>query len=190
MTSIDTDESIRETIKREEWLVNGDIYGINTGRQVLAQVPMYKENGGMNHSDYYQYPQYVEQDYSAYSLIGQEQNVDTGEIWDKRKETTSFEHEQPLSSSILPRYVGYMNGNSNDLVCSQMPDVEWIETLVVLVRQDNGFGFRIVGGTEEGAQVNTNLFFKYETPEVQFIYNFLAFTGVSRSHRARRSCSS
>lgn len=34
-----------------------------------------------------------------------------------------------------------------------VPDIEWIETLVTLVRQDTGFGFRIVGGTEEGSQV-------------------------------------
>ena len=35
-----------------------------------------------------------------------------------------------------------------------VPDIEWIETLVTLVRQDTGFGFRIVGGTEEGSQVS------------------------------------
>ena len=28
-----------------------------------------------------------------------------------------------------------------------------IETIVTLERHDNGFGFRIVGGTEEGSQV-------------------------------------
>lgn len=32
-------------------------------------------------------------------------------------------------------------------------DMEWVETLVTLVRQETGFGFRIVGGTEEGSQV-------------------------------------
>jgi hypothetical protein len=35
------------------------------------------------------------------------------------------------------------------------PGVEWIETLVTLVRQETGFGFRIVGGTEEGSQVRS-----------------------------------
>ena len=35
------------------------------------------------------------------------------------------------------------------------PGVEWIETLVTLVRQETGFGFRIVGGTEEGSQVGS-----------------------------------
>jgi hypothetical protein len=35
------------------------------------------------------------------------------------------------------------------------PGVEWVETLVSLVRQEAGFGFRIVGGTEEGSQVGS-----------------------------------
>ena len=30
---------------------------------------------------------------------------------------------------------------------------EWVEMTVTLLRQDSGFGFRIVGGTEEGSQV-------------------------------------
>lgn len=33
------------------------------------------------------------------------------------------------------------------------PGVEYLETVVSLVRQETGFGFRIVGGTEEGSQV-------------------------------------
>ncbi|XP_012282219.1 membrane-associated guanylate kinase, WW and PDZ domain-containing protein 1 isoform X2 [Orussus abietinus] len=113
------------------------------------------DSNGSIHTDYYKelyavqpHSQYNDQDYTAYS-IGQEQNVDTGEIWDKRKETTSFEHEQPHSSSV-PRYPQY----GNELVCPMIPDIEWIETLVTLVRQDTGFGFRIVGGTEEGSQVS------------------------------------
>lgn len=39
-------------------------------------------------------------------------------------------------------------------MCPIVPDIEWIETLVTLIRQDTGFGFRIVGGTEEGSQVS------------------------------------
>jgi hypothetical protein len=35
------------------------------------------------------------------------------------------------------------------------PGVEWVETSVTLVRQETGFGFRIVGGTEEGSQVGS-----------------------------------
>lgn len=30
---------------------------------------------------------------------------------------------------------------------------EYVETIVSLARQETGFGFRIVGGTEEGSQV-------------------------------------
>lgn len=35
------------------------------------------------------------------------------------------------------------------------PGLEWVETSVTLVRQETGFGFRIVGGTEEGSQVGS-----------------------------------
>lgn len=40
------------------------------------------------------------------------------------------------------------------MVCPTIPDFEWIETLVTLMRQNTGFGFRIVGGTEERSQVS------------------------------------
>ncbi|XP_015190617.1 PREDICTED: membrane-associated guanylate kinase, WW and PDZ domain-containing protein 1-like isoform X4 [Polistes dominula] len=147
------DESLRNVTKHD-WAtndklnINNDLYSIN----ISHHENILKQNGSI-HSDYYKdlyavqsHSQYNETDYNVYS-IGQEQNVDTGEIWDKRKETTSFEHEQPHSSSIA-RYPQY----SNELVCPIVPDIEWIETLVTLVRQDTGFGFRIVGGTEEGSQ--------------------------------------
>ncbi|XP_046822553.1 membrane-associated guanylate kinase, WW and PDZ domain-containing protein 2-like isoform X3 [Vespa crabro] len=152
MTNLD-DESVRNVTKHD-WVtndklnINNDLYSIN----ISHHENILKQNGSI-HSDYYKdlyavqsHSQYNETDYNVYS-IGQEQNVDTGEIWDKRKETTSFEHEQPHSSSIA-RYPQY----SNELVCPIVPDIEWIETLVTLVRQDTGFGFRIVGGTEEGSQ--------------------------------------
>lgn len=35
------------------------------------------------------------------------------------------------------------------------PGLEWVETSITLVRQETGFGFRIVGGTEEGSQVGS-----------------------------------
>lgn len=105
MTNLDED-SVRNEAKRE-WVpndklnLNSDVYSID----IPHHDNMLKQNGCL-HSDYYKelyasqsHPQYSEQDYNVYS-IGQEQNVDTGEIWDKRKETTSFEHEQPHSSSI------------------------------------------------------------------------------------------
>jgi atrophin-1 interacting protein 3 (BAI1-associated protein 1) len=34
------------------------------------------------------------------------------------------------------------------------PGMEWVESLTTLLRQESGFGFRIVGGTEEGSQVS------------------------------------
>lgn len=33
------------------------------------------------------------------------------------------------------------------------PSLEYAESVVTLMRQETGFGFRIVGGTEEGSQV-------------------------------------
>lgn len=108
MTNLD-DDSIRNVPKRD-WVgndklnVNNDMYSLD----ISHHDNILKQNGCL-HPDYYKdlysvqsHSQYNE-DYNVYT-IGQEQNVDTGEIWDKRKETTSFEHEQPHSSSI-PRYV-------------------------------------------------------------------------------------
>ncbi|XP_043283004.1 membrane-associated guanylate kinase, WW and PDZ domain-containing protein 1 isoform X2 [Venturia canescens] len=158
----DDEEERRQNVRhaslaKRDWVVDdkmglgNDVYSVN----VAHHDNIIKHNGSGVHPDYYKdlyasqtHPRYNEQDYSAYT-IGQEQNVDTGEIWDKRKETTSFEHEQPHSSSVsrFPQYGG-------EMVCPTIPDIEWIETLVTLVRQDTGFGFRIVGGTEEGSQVS------------------------------------
>ncbi|XP_075219002.1 membrane associated guanylate kinase, WW and PDZ domain containing protein magi isoform X2 [Lycorma delicatula] len=66
----------------------------------------------------------------------------------KKKETTSFEHEQPRSN-IDTRYP-YLRSR---MVSGSVPAVEWAESVITLVRQETGFGFRIVGGTEEGSQV-------------------------------------
>jgi hypothetical protein len=66
-----------------------------------------------------------------------------------RKESTSFEHSEPLPGNLTrwprPERRGPMGG---------MPS-EYIEMTVTLHRQDTGFGFRIVGGTEEGSQVSS-----------------------------------
>ena len=63
------------------------------------------------------------------------------------KEGTSFEHEHPYPSnppSIRPE--------------GRRPSAhhagEWMEMNVSLLRHETGFGFRIVGGTEEGSQVS------------------------------------
>lgn len=66
----------------------------------------------------------------------------------------SFKYRNYFSHFRYPQY-------SNELVCPIVPDIEWIETLVTLVRQDTGFGFRIVGGTEEGSQVSYNVTYAF-----------------------------
>lgn len=64
-----------------------------------------------------------------------------------RKESTSFEHSEPLPGNLTrwprPERRGTVGGLAT----------EFIEMTVTLLRQDTGFGFRIVGGTEEGSQV-------------------------------------
>ena len=60
-----------------------------------------------------------------------------------RKESTSFEHSEPLPGNLTrwPMDAGRRPGES------------FVELTVTLQRSDSGFGFRIVGGTEEGSQV-------------------------------------
>ncbi|XP_071440196.1 membrane-associated guanylate kinase, WW and PDZ domain-containing protein 1 isoform X2 [Hetaerina americana] len=95
----------------------------------------------------------------------------TSDSLSRRKESTSFEHEQPYPSAVIrysrdPRWPdsGQVVGVGGAPVVSS-PDAggaspgnhimpsEWYEAVVTLVRQETGFGFRIVGGTEEGSQV-------------------------------------
>lgn len=70
----------------------------------------------------------------------------SGSLPRSRKESTSFEQSEPVPSNI--RWPGPRTSNdrrwSEDLVT---------EITVVLLRHESGFGFRIVGGTEEGSQV-------------------------------------
>jgi hypothetical protein len=121
------EETLRDAMKREEWLAanneklnySGEMYSVDVSQQQQQQQQQQhhqqlhhpKQNGIHQVGDYYkdiysvQSPTFdgEQGDYSSFSaIIGQEQNVDTGEIWDKRKETTSFEHEQPHSSSTVP----------------------------------------------------------------------------------------
>ncbi|KAK7791492.1 hypothetical protein R5R35_008847 [Gryllus longicercus] len=74
----------------------------------------------------------------------------------KRKESTSFEHEQPHPSNVTryPRDLRWIGLGPGVRIYPAGQDTEWVETLVTLVRQETGFGFRIVGGTEEGSQVS------------------------------------
>merc|ERR1719481_10932 len=63
----------------------------------------------------------------------------SGSLPRSRKESTSFEQSEPVPSNIR------WPGPRPDLVT---------EITVTLLRHDSGFGFRIVGGTEEGSQVS------------------------------------
>lgn len=79
----------------------------------------------------------------------------------KRKHSTSFEHEQPVSSSVtqLVQDLKISQNSSNYSPVGRKPPSlgpvpEYIEMTVTLHRQESGFGFRIVGGTEEGSQVS------------------------------------
>lgn len=74
----------------------------------------------------------------------------------RRKEGTSFEHEQPHPSVVtrLNRDPRWYAMGPTVRVYSAGPGMEWVETVAALIRQESGFGFRIVGGTEEGSQVS------------------------------------
>ncbi|XP_044007096.1 membrane-associated guanylate kinase, WW and PDZ domain-containing protein 2-like isoform X3 [Aphidius gifuensis] len=136
------DNSLRNHKKYDS---KNDMYSID---DVRYEQQMIKQDDNI-HNDIYKdiYSTKIQsQDYATYGMT-QEQNIDTNEIWNKQKETTSFEHEQPHSSSFT-RYHQY----GAEMVCPTIPDFEWIETLVTLMRQNTGFGFRIVGGTEERSQ--------------------------------------
>lgn len=63
-----------------------------------------------------------------------------------RKESTSFEHSEPLPGN-LTRWPQPQNTRKGEA---------YVELTVTLQRHDSGFGFRIVGGTEEGSQVSVS----------------------------------
>ena len=70
----------------------------------------------------------------------------SGSLPRNRKESTSFEQSEPVPSNIRwPGPPGPRRWQDQDLVTT--------EITVTLHRHDSGFGFRIVGGTEEGSQV-------------------------------------
>ena len=80
-----------------------------------------------------------------------------------RKQSTSFENEEPIPSNLtrVPRGAGDPWGSdspSSSLNRSRSPtrfgEDSYSEMTVHLKRQENGFGFRIIGGTEEGSQVS------------------------------------
>ena len=67
-----------------------------------------------------------------------------------RKQSTSFEHVEPAPSNLtrIPPHRGGGGGMGGTAY-----EDEWLEMTVFLTRQESGFGFRIIGGTEEGSQV-------------------------------------
>ena len=73
-----------------------------------------------------------------------------------RKQSTSFEYVDPRPSNLtrIP-YVDTTPGAVDALNRSHTSpdDDRYVEMTVVLQRQESGFGFRIIGGTEEGSQV-------------------------------------
>lgn len=73
-----------------------------------------------------------------------------------RKHGTSFEHEQPVPYSSNDYSGGDLKSGSK---ISSKEDgrnngQNFQEMTVTLQRQESGFGFRIIGGTEEGSQVS------------------------------------
>ena len=83
-----------------------------------------------------------------------------------RKLSTSFEHEIPIPSDLtkIPRVDRRLNpleetDYDQRLSPGRLPYDEgrYVEMNVFLRRQESGFGFRIIGGTEEGSQVITRL---------------------------------
>lgn len=78
------------------------------------------------------------------------------------KEGTSFEHEQPypanpgmrpVAAAASARPSAGVAGSGGNPMMMMMAHGEWVELNVALLRHETGFGFRIVGGTEEGSQV-------------------------------------
>ena len=123
-------------------------------------------NGGYNHNNTSGYNQYTGYNgynpqhqvpsgyepgygYSGYN-VGQDQQggvgvgggYRAGSLPRGRKESTSFEQSEPVAANI--RWPRHQERRAwEDLV----------EITVTLLRHESGFGFRIVGGTEEGSQV-------------------------------------
>ena len=71
-----------------------------------------------------------------------------------RKESTSFEHSEPLPGGLTRWPRPERRPNIPHVTPNSMANTEWVEMSVALQRQDSGFGFRIVGGTEESSQVS------------------------------------
>lgn len=79
-----------------------------------------------------------------------------------RKHGTSFEHEQPVPYSSNECSSSDLKSISNSPSrgdCKSEGGGGFQEMTLTLHRQENGFGFRIIGGTEEGSQVSVQAIF-------------------------------
>ena len=136
-----------------------------------------QQPAGQNPGNYFNgYPENTEPGYGymGYSPQNQPSQTQTGQQNFRsgslprsvRKESTSFEHSEPLPGNLTrwPRPDPRLhNGEA------------YVELTVTLQRHDSGFGFRIVGGTEEGSQVHIFLceIHIYEFSNLRFSQNSL-----------------
>lgn len=76
-----------------------------------------------------------------------------------RKQSTSFEYVNPMPSNLTripPQLDRHWGGGSGDVLNrsrSPFDEDNFVEINVQLFKLESGFGFRIIGGTEEGSQV-------------------------------------
>ena len=76
-----------------------------------------------------------------------------------RKQSTSFEYVEPRPSNLtripylerIDAAAGAQHGDAHNRSAAE--DDRFVDMTVLLQRQESGFGFRIIGGTEEGSQV-------------------------------------
>ena len=88
-------------------------------------------------------------------LLQQQQEFRAGSLpRSVRKESTSFEHSEPLPGNLTRWPLDGAGSGSGTGSGSRRPGESFVELTVTLQRHDSGFGFRIVGGTEEGSQVS------------------------------------
>ncbi len=98
-----------------------------------------------------------------------------------RKESTSFEHSEPHPGGLTrwPRPERRSNPGGGQPHNGPGGNENFVEMTVTLQRHESGFGFRIVGGTEEGSQVRIERILLFSA-----ISNQSLSAGVHWSHRS------